>query len=393
MKKTISILLSILACSSIATVAMPTTFAQESTPPSTSTQTVVSNSYEQISADGVLEKVTAQAPANYVISENVTKIGDSAFAGLKNIKTVTIPSSVTQIGESAFKNCSSLTSISIPDSVTYVGEKAFYKCTSLSKIKLSKNTIKILDSTFFGCKKLMHVTIPEKVTYIGYRAFIKCTSLKRVYFSKTNSQIKFMDDTAFDFRPESFRFSFNCRQNKYIAKYSKENIIYATNDSHVFKKKYTIDQKADYGRPGYKSHHCKYCNNVDKYVKLKAKKFPTTAPVVTNVKIQGGKTYVTLKKREKAYKSYEIYFRVGDKKSGYGYGGFMPANKIKGKTLIFNFECNKGDNIIIKGYGKKVKKNKIVTQKTFSMNGAHTDADSFHYIILESKPSKVFVIK
>jgi len=395
MKRTISILMSILVCSSISTASMLLTRAEENPPNATITQSATTNSFEQIS-NGTLVKVTEQAPENYVISEEVTKIGKGAFAGLTNIKTVSIPSTVIEIGNKAFSKCKSLESVVLPDSVTKLGEKAFYKCSSLKKIKLSNNLTEIKDSTFFGCKNITSVTIPENVTTIGYRAFIKCSSLKRIYFSKTNSKIKSMDDTAFDFRPESFRFSFNCQQNKYIAKYSKRNIIYATKDSHVFKKNYTIDQTPDYERPGYKSHHCKYCNNVDKYVKLKAKKFPRTAPVITKIEVKNGKTYVTLKKENKLLKLYELYSRVGTKETGYGYGGFESTKKIKGNTVIFDIDYyEEGANIIVRGYSKIINPNKIVTEKEFSMGSAAIDGvhSAPYGNRLSTKSSKVFVMK
>ena len=55
----------------------------------------------------------------------VTGIGDQAFYGCWELKSVTIPESVASIGKSAFYDCGSMTSITIPKSVTYIDHVAF----------------------------------------------------------------------------------------------------------------------------------------------------------------------------------------------------------------------------------------------------------------------------
>ena len=55
----------------------------------------------------------------------ITEICDYAFAGYKNLKSVTIPDSVKRIGAAAFKDCINLESIIIPDSVIHIGKEAF----------------------------------------------------------------------------------------------------------------------------------------------------------------------------------------------------------------------------------------------------------------------------
>jgi hypothetical protein len=58
------------------------------------------------------------------VEYTVTSIGDRAFDGNSDIKSVTIPNTVTNIGESAF-SYPDLTSLTVPNSVKTIGEHAF----------------------------------------------------------------------------------------------------------------------------------------------------------------------------------------------------------------------------------------------------------------------------
>lgn len=73
------------------------------------------------------------------IPDNITVIGDEAFADYTFITNVNIPMGVIEIGNSTFCNCTGLTEIVLPDSVTKVGASAFYGCINLEKITIPKN--------------------------------------------------------------------------------------------------------------------------------------------------------------------------------------------------------------------------------------------------------------
>ena len=111
------------------------------------------------------------------ISNSVTSIGSQAFGDCPSLTSATIPDSVTSMGELAFCNCSSLTSIIIPDSVTSIGKGAFGGCTSLTSIKIPDSVTSIGEGAFGGCTDLTSVTIGNSVPDIGYSAFSSCTSL------------------------------------------------------------------------------------------------------------------------------------------------------------------------------------------------------------------------
>ena len=70
-----------------------------------------------------------------VIPEGITVIGESAFFGLENLKSVTFPDSLSVIEELACSECFELEGIVLPRSLSYIGAAAFYRCMSLSQVE------------------------------------------------------------------------------------------------------------------------------------------------------------------------------------------------------------------------------------------------------------------
>ena len=139
--------------------------------------TIVSKNYSSISDIG---SIFGSQVKEYVIGDEVTSIGNSAFRGCTGLISVMIGNGVTTIGDYAFSNCSDLTSITIPESVTNIGGSAFSGCSSLTSVTIPESVTDIGGSAFSGCSSLTSVTIPENVTSIGYHAFSDCSGLTSV---------------------------------------------------------------------------------------------------------------------------------------------------------------------------------------------------------------------
>ena len=65
-------------------------------------------------AEEVIEVCSADCK-NVVIPDNITEIGETAFAECSEIESVVIPDSVTKINKEAFISCSNLVSVVLPD--------------------------------------------------------------------------------------------------------------------------------------------------------------------------------------------------------------------------------------------------------------------------------------
>lgn len=119
-----------------------------------------------------------------IISDQLDRIGRSAFEGFTQLRQVSIPNSITSVFEHAFAYCGSLSDIFLPDSVERIGNGAFTFCTSLASVRLPVGVTCICDQTFRGCTSLKEIFLPPSVQYIGDGAFLGCENLEAVYGGK-----------------------------------------------------------------------------------------------------------------------------------------------------------------------------------------------------------------
>lgn len=142
---------------------------------------------------------------NTVIPNDITDIGEGAFAGFCGFATINIPNSVKTIDQHAFvgcdglismeipegvteiymgvfNGCKNLTSVSFPNSIEFLASCIFQNCTGLKNVILPENLSYIPNSMFWGCSSLTSITIPNGVTEIQGDSFYDCTSLTSIDF-------------------------------------------------------------------------------------------------------------------------------------------------------------------------------------------------------------------
>jgi hypothetical protein len=132
-----------------------------------------------------------------VKADNVTYIGNFAFAGCKALTELNFPrvshtvdkpdeykkedkNIMSDISVYAFLGCEGLKEIKF-NTVAVIGEYAFKDCTNLTKMDFPE-VWKIKNNAFDGCKSLVNVFF-EKATKIGDNAFLNCTGLKKAEFN------------------------------------------------------------------------------------------------------------------------------------------------------------------------------------------------------------------
>lgn len=151
----------------------------------------------KVKYDGVTYTVTTLGECAFLscptkkvtLPSTLTKIGESAFEQMKNLKSLTIPSGVKSIGSACFA-FSAIETVNIPATVTVIGKQAFLQ-SNLKKITFAKPKTELIirANVFQGCKKLTSITFPEGVTSIGESALEDCDNLTTVVFPSTLAAI------------------------------------------------------------------------------------------------------------------------------------------------------------------------------------------------------------
>lgn len=136
------------------------------------------------------------------ISENISSVGDNAFAGMTSLEKVVLHDNITSIGNGSFRNCTLLSEINFGDSLRSVGTSAFSGCTSLGSVTLPAGFESVGDEAFADCAELSYIKIPENVKSIGSHAFFHCEKLNEIFVESADAEY---GDKAFGYSAENRR--------------------------------------------------------------------------------------------------------------------------------------------------------------------------------------------
>lgn len=151
------------------------------------------------------------SPTILILEDGWTEIGNAAFYGAENLRTIRIPASVVEIRENAFMDAiglrqvvfvensqlrrirkmafsgaKNLLTIHVPKLVEVFHDEAFSKTTSLSEVTFEEGSILeyIGAAAFASATSLRTIQIPDSVNEIGMVAFFSATSLETFHIPK-----------------------------------------------------------------------------------------------------------------------------------------------------------------------------------------------------------------
>lgn len=119
-------------------------------------------------------------------SSLLTTVGDKAFKGATNLRTIEFGTPVTSIGISAFEWCISLSGEIAMNQVQTIKERAFFYCYNLEYLSGLESIERIENGAFFNCRKITTLSTGYYLNYIGEQAFGICSSLKFIAFGSNN---------------------------------------------------------------------------------------------------------------------------------------------------------------------------------------------------------------
>lgn len=138
-------------------------------------------------------------PAEVVIAsthDNLPVVGicDYAFNNNKTIESVKIPASISNIGERAFVGCINLKTVTIAknSNLRTIAYAAFADCASLKNIVIPDGTTSIADEAFSGCANLESITLPDSLTEMGTGLFEQCAKLQSLTIPKNVTEIEYL---------------------------------------------------------------------------------------------------------------------------------------------------------------------------------------------------------
>lgn len=119
---------------------------------------------------------------NVILPNSISHIGENAFLGCGELKTIVLQEGLIHISERAFELCGKLSSLILPTSLRHIGHRAFFGCRNLSEIIIPSGLKQIEEETFGACYSLSRISFPDSITHIKDGAFTMCESLTNVIF-------------------------------------------------------------------------------------------------------------------------------------------------------------------------------------------------------------------
>jgi len=153
-----------------------TTFYYSDRAPTTSADTIITNTSRAFGTTATLIKVD--------IGDTVTRVESQAFLNCFNLTNINISNSVNSIGNQAFSNCG-IRNIVIPNNVTSIESFAFESCDNLTSVTIFNSAINLAIYAFESSSNLIRVNFLGNVpTNINADAFLNGSQNLKFYRKK-----------------------------------------------------------------------------------------------------------------------------------------------------------------------------------------------------------------
>ena len=137
----------------------------------------------------LLKYAVGKSDVAFILPEDVSVIGEYAFAYCDYLAKVIMHDGVTRIGSHAFYYCTSLSDIVIPEKITKIESYAFAYCYSLTSITIPEGVTELEKGAFYDCRYTKSIVIPKSLTKICENAFmLYVDSLEHVYYRGNASE-------------------------------------------------------------------------------------------------------------------------------------------------------------------------------------------------------------
>lgn len=108
----------------------------------------------------------------------VVSVGEHAFDGCENLRSVRLDDALAEIGDWGFTICCSLERVGLPASLKSLGQGVFYGCSSLAEVEYPSSLEVVPTLCFAGCTSLSSLDfLPDSIVGVGDYAFHFCTGL------------------------------------------------------------------------------------------------------------------------------------------------------------------------------------------------------------------------
>ena len=134
-----------------------------------------------------------------ILHEGVTEVPAYCFFDADPLTDLQLPSTLELIGEGAFSHCANLESITFPEGLRACDPQAFSNCTKLGQVNVNERCQFIGSNCFMSCTALTEFDL-KNVKYLGSTAFNSCTNLKTVTAAalETTDRAPFYNCTALE---------------------------------------------------------------------------------------------------------------------------------------------------------------------------------------------------